>query len=207
MSALHDPELRRVQQVYNRVAARYDRFIAPIERLLVGDGREWAISQSGGQVLEIGTGTGRTLAGLPGTPRPIGLDISSSMLGQAARRIRPRAAVLIVADAANLPIADASIDTVISTLTMCAMPNPAAILVEARRVLRPDGVLVLLEHSTADNAVIASGHRLLEKWTGPHYGEHLTRETEAMVSAAGFTLQEVSRRRGGLIRRVVARPS
>lgn len=206
MTNTPDVELRRVQNVYNRVAARYDLLIAPIERLITGDGREWAIAQARGQVLEIGTGTGRTLAGLPAMPPPIGLDVSFAMLGEAARRTSASGAVLIAADAAHLPLADGSVDIVISTLTLCAMPNPAATLAEARRVLRASGALVLLEHSTSDNSLVAAGQRLLEKWTAPHYGEHLTRDIESMVSQAGFTLDQVTRRRGGLIRRVLASP-
>jgi len=206
MGSADQPALTRTRQVYDAVASRYDQLIAPVERLLVGDGRRWGAGQARGQVLEIGTGTGRTLTELPADPAAVGVDISLGMLHQAGSRARDAGAVLLAADAARLPLTDASMDTVISTLTLCAMPDPAATLTETRRVLRPDGRLILLEHSTAGSPVLAALQRALERWTIPRYGEHLTREPAALAVAAGFTLEHTSSHRGGLVRRVIARP-
>lgn len=204
MSGRLSDELRRTRRTYDAFAGRYDAVIAPVERLLVGASREWAAALARGRVLEIGTGTGRTLSAVRCDDVAIGVDVSVGMLRQAAGRARRVGAALVAADAARLPLGDASVDTVVSTLTMCAMPDPADTLREVRRVLRPGGRLVMVEHATAGSPVVAAAQRLLERWTIPRFGEHLTREPEALVRAAGFVVEHASRHRGGLVRRVVA---
>ncbi|MBR7830746.1 class I SAM-dependent methyltransferase [Actinospica sp. MGRD01-02] len=202
---------RRRAELYDRLAPCYDVLIAPFEKLLLADARLWAARIARGRTLEIGTGTGRTLAELrhalgAQAPAPVGVDVSLGMLTRAAARTRALRATVIAADAARLPLAAATIDTAVSTLTLCAMPEPLAVLTEVRRVLRPDGQLVLIEHSTSSWRAIAALQRLLEHWTAPRFGEHLTREPEVLAAQAGFTIVHSEARLGGIVRRVIARP-
>jgi ubiquinone/menaquinone biosynthesis C-methylase UbiE len=212
MTSGGDGGWRRRAELYDRLAPFYDWLIAPFEKLLLGGARSWAARMARGRTLEIGTGTGRTLVGLGQVlgvdgPAPVGLDVSVGMLARAAALTRSQRTTLIAADAARLPFADASIDTAVSTLTLCAMPDPLAVLVEVRRVLRTDGQVVLIEHSTSSWRAIAALQRLLERWTAPRFGEHLTRQPEALAAQAGFTIVHAETRLGGVLRRVIARPS
>lgn len=211
VSGGRDDGWRRHAELYDRLAPYYDRLIAPFEKLLLVDARPWAARIAHGRTLEIGTGTGRTLAELrhalgAQAPAPVGADVSLGMLARAAARGSGQPITLIAADAAHLPFAAATIDTAVSTLTLCTMPDPLAALTEVRRVLRPDGQLVLIEHSTSSWRVIAALQRLLERWTAPRFGEHLTRRPEALAAQAGFAIIHAEARLGGIVRRVIARP-
>jgi ubiquinone/menaquinone biosynthesis C-methylase UbiE len=93
-------------ELYDRLAPFYDRLIAPFEGLLIAGARQWAARIARGRTLEIGAGTGRTLAELRHTPAaeestPIGVDVSTGMLARAAARTRGGRATLIAADAAR----------------------------------------------------------------------------------------------------------
>ena len=130
-------------------AAIYDPFLALGERRGMRDRRAALLAGARGRVLEIGAGTGLNLPFYP--PELDRLDLSEPEEEMARRlesrrdRERPDARV-VRASADALPFADASFDAVVSTLVLCTVPDPDAAAAEVRRVLRPGGRLLYLEH-------------------------------------------------------------
>lgn len=118
------------------------------ERLIVGNSRPWLCRRATGRTLEIAVGTGRNVSFYPPDVELVAIDVDPGMLDVTRRRAAAagRRVALGRADAAALPYADESFDTVVCTLALCSVYDRAAVLAEMRRVLRPGGRLLLLDH-------------------------------------------------------------
>ena len=155
----------------------------------------WRASVCGGaagEVLEIGFGSGRNLAYYPAAVTGV-LAVEPAELSW--RRAQPRVTASgmpverIGLDGAELPVADASVDTVVSTWTMCTVPAVERALSEVRRVLRPGGTLRFVEHSLAPDQRIANRQRRIQPFWGPVAGGcHVDRDIAKLVRDAGFDL-------------------
>ena len=200
-------ETERVQRLYDEAAGKYDRFIGIPERVLFGDGRRWICSQAHGEVLEIAVGTGRNLPCYPADTRVTGIDLSPAMLDVARERARERGGEidLRVGDAQALDFRDERFDTVIFTLALCTIPNPRQAVAEARRVLRPGGRLLLLEHVRSPHRAVRMAQRLLDPLTVRFQGDHLLREPLDYAEAEGFQIEQLERSKWGIVERLVAR--
>ena len=148
-----------------------------------------------GRVLEIGIGTGLNLPFYgPGAAEVVGLDPSASLLrmagGQAAgSAVRTR---LLQGSAEAIPGEDASFDTVLTTWTLCSVRDADAALAEIRRVLKPGGHLLFVEHGSAPDAGVARWQdRLTPLWKPIAGGCHLNRPIEALIRRAGFRLPDL----------------
>jgi ubiquinone/menaquinone biosynthesis C-methylase UbiE len=200
-------EADRVRRIWDRLAPRYDKVVRVPERLLFAGGREWVCGRARGEVLEISIGTGRNLPLYASDVRLTGIDISTRMLEIA----RTRAAqlgldvVLSVGDAQALELHDESFDTVVCTLALCSIPDARAAVAEMRRVLRPGGRALLLEHVRSPRPVVQMIQRALEPLTLWLEGDHLVREPLELLEAEGFEIDEVERSKLGIVERVSAR--
>jgi ubiquinone/menaquinone biosynthesis C-methylase UbiE len=197
----------RVRAVYDRVAPDYDRTIGWFERLLFGDGRQWVCSQAEGDVLEVAVGTGRNFPYYPADVGLAGIDLSPAMLAIAERRALAlgRTVNLHVGDAQALTFPDATFNTVVVTLGLCSIPDDQQAIGELRRVLRPRGRLLWLEHVRSPLLPVRSVQRLLEPLARRHDEDHLLREPLDWLGAAGFEVVRVERSKWGLVERGVAR--
>ena len=197
----------RVRDMFERAAPVYDHFIPLFERLLLADGRAWTCRHAVGNVLEIGVGTGRNLPFYsPGTV-VTGIDISPSMLG-VARNLAAglgRRGDLQVGYAQRLDFRDGSFDTVVSTLTLCSIPDEGAAVAEAFRVLRPGGLWISLEHVRSPFFPVRAVQRLLDPLFVRGMCDHLLREPVDAVQAAGFELVLLERSKLGVVERLIAR--
>jgi ubiquinone/menaquinone biosynthesis C-methylase UbiE len=138
----------RVRRRWDGRAERYDATGPRLERLAIGDSREWTCSRARGRTLEVAIGTGRNLSLYGRDVRLSGLDLSSGMLARARSRAVElgRDVDLREGDAERLPYPNASFDTVAATLALCAIPDRAVAIAEMYRVLRPGGGLLLVDH-------------------------------------------------------------
>ena len=180
------------------LAAIYDRFMRGPEAAGLGAWRRDLLADLGGVVLEIGAGTGANLRLYPPAVRRIVLTepdpAMRRRLLRAARRARDSRVVVSGAPVERLPAADGSIDAVVSTLVLCSVPYLATALAEVRRVLRPGGALVFLEHVAAERPDRLAWQRRIEPLWSPLTGNcHLTRRTEQAIVAAGFVMERVTR--------------
>jgi ubiquinone/menaquinone biosynthesis C-methylase UbiE len=163
-----------------------------IERL-----RSEAVASARGRVLEIGFGSGSNLPHYPaGVTGITALDPNSGMHDLAAPRLASsRAPVWPVLGAAeHLPFSDAGFDTVVSTLTLCSVSDPTQVLAEARRVLRPAGQLLLLEHGLAHDPGVARWQQRLNRLENlVACGCHLNRPIADLVTQSGFEWRQLRR--------------
>lgn len=150
-----------------------------------------------GVVLEIGFGTGLNLPHYPRTvtalhtvdPVPLLPDRVAQRVAQAAFPVR-----IQHVSAERLPYDDATFDYAVSTFTLCTIPDPVAALREIRRVLKPDGRFLFLEHGRSDDSQIARWQDRLnsfQNWLG--CGCNLNRRIDQLVGAAGLHLESVDR--------------
>jgi ubiquinone/menaquinone biosynthesis C-methylase UbiE len=196
----------KARRVWDEFAPRYDRAMRLFERMQFGGGRQWVCSRARGDVLEVGVGTGLNLPFYPPGVRLTGVDLSPAMLAVARRRAAElgRQVELGEGDAAALPFPSASFDTVVCTLSLCAIPDHRAAIAEMWRVLRPSGRLLLLDHVGSHWGPIWAGQRLLELFTVRSAGEYQTRRPLPLVQATGFVIEETQRLKAGTVERVAA---
>ena len=195
----------RALRVWEAVAPDYDRQIDFFERVQFGGGREWVCSRATGRVLEVAIGTGRNLPFYPPGVAITGIELSPAMLAIARRRAAELGleVELYEGDAQALPFAGASFDTVVCTLSLCAIPDHASAIAEMARVLRPGGRLLLLDHIGSRWWPVWAMLKLVELLTARR-GEFMTRRPLPMLAAAGFTVTESQQLKLGTVERVAA---
>jgi ubiquinone/menaquinone biosynthesis C-methylase UbiE len=200
-------ETERVLRLYQKEAPKYDRQMSFFDRLLFAGGREWVCGQAAGDVLEIGVGTGRNLPHYGEGVRLTGVELSPAMLEIARARARElgREVDLRVGDAQALELPDQSFDTVVCTLSLCTIPDDRAAVAEVRRVLRPSGRFLLLEHVRSPLLPIRVAQRLLEPLAVRFEADHLLREPLKHLRAEGFEVESLERSKLGIVERVAAR--
>jgi phosphatidylethanolamine/phosphatidyl-N-methylethanolamine N-methyltransferase len=150
-------EKRQVERAYELYAPVYD-FIFD---WIFSPGRDAAIRQLDLQrsdsVLEVGIGTGLNLPLYPATCKLTGIDLSQEMLDKAVERVETLAmpnVTLKVMDAQSMDFGDDEFDKALATYTISAVPDPVAVLREMRRVVKPGGVLVILNHFRSERRVM-----------------------------------------------------
>ena len=158
-----------------------------------------------GRTLEIGCGWGRNFRHYPDPAAVTAFDVNPLRLAAAAAL--GSSVHLAEADAEHLSWDSHSFDSVAGTLVFCSIPQPAAALAEARRVLRPGGRLYLVEHVRSHHGWLAQAQDwLAPAWLWGTGGCHLNRDTEAAVHSAGFEIERLKIGFGGLLKLMVARP-
>jgi ubiquinone/menaquinone biosynthesis C-methylase UbiE len=145
-----------------------------------------------GDVLEVGFGSGLNVPFYPPSlTRVYALDPATVGRKLAAPRVAasPVPVEYIGLDAQRIPLADASVDSVLTTWTLCTIPDPAQALAEVRRVLRPGGTLHFVEHGRAPDPKVARRQDLLEPIQERVFGGcQLTRHIDQLVTASGLEL-------------------
>ena len=157
--------------------------------------RERVISATQGRVLEIGVGSGLNLPfDSPSVNEVIGLEPAPRLLAMAqfAATQAPAPVSLNEGSAEAIPLDDGSIDTVVSTWTLCTIPNVAAALRDMRRALKPNGRLLFAEHGLAPEPIV----RKWQDWLTPAWkrlggGCHLNRPIRRLITDAGFRIERL----------------
>jgi ubiquinone/menaquinone biosynthesis C-methylase UbiE len=179
----------------------YERWIVPrlldlaMRNRLLDDYRQRTIEAARELVLEVGVGSGLNLP-LYGAAvtRVVAVDPFPELLRLASKRVANAfvPVSLIRASAEHLPFSGSAFDTIVMTWTLCSIPNPMAALTEMRRVLRPGGRLIFVEHGLSPEIRTARWqHRLTPYWKRISGGCHLDRKTDDLVRAAGFQINAV----------------
>lgn len=195
MTTTARPTVPPAETRWGAVAAHlYDGFVALGEVRGMAARRAALLAGAGGTVLEIGAGTGRNLAAYPAFDRLVLTEPAPTMREILARRVARdgRSATVLDAGAESLPLGTGSVDTVVSTLVLCTVPDADAALAEIVRVLRPEGRLLFLEHvhAPAGTALRRWQDRFVEPWAAFAVGCRCDRD---ILGAIGrhLTVEEV----------------
>jgi ubiquinone/menaquinone biosynthesis C-methylase UbiE len=155
------------------------------------------LTNARGRVLEIGVGTGLSFAHYGPEIELVGIEPSEPMRRRARRRADELGRDVTLADgrAEQLPFEDDTFDTVVSLAVLCSVDDPPRVLAEIRRVLRPGGRFVFLEHVRSDEPGLAQWQeRLARPWGLAAGGCHPNRRTLGAIEAAGFDPVELEQR-------------
>jgi ubiquinone/menaquinone biosynthesis C-methylase UbiE len=176
-------------------AAIYDRGLKATEEAGLREMRRETLAEASGRTLDIGAGTGANLGLFPSEVSELVLvEPDPYMLKKLRLKLAGsgEGASAIEAGAESLPFADDSVDTVVFTLVLCTVPDPAAALAEAARVLNPGGKLLFVEHVRSRHPDLARWQDRLEKpWRFLADGCHCNRDTVAMIEASPLELKRV----------------
>lgn len=187
----------------------YDAFMRRSEEACVRGWRRELLADVRGEVLDLGAGTGANLPFFARDAHVVAAEPDRAMARQLREHARAEKLRIDVVDAVaeSLPFADDAFDVVVSTLVLCTVDDLDRALSEIKRVLRPDGRFVFLEHVAADDPSRLRWQKILEPlWTPLAGGCHLTRHTDRAIERAGFSFESLER---GSMRKAVpiVRPS
>ncbi|TGC09483.1 class I SAM-dependent methyltransferase [Methanolobus halotolerans] len=176
---------------YNRFSHVYDLMEIPIEYSWYAKWRKGILSGLSGRVLEVGVGTGKNLPYYPDDCEVIGIDISDKMLERAKSKSENKGNIsLFIMDAENLAFRNDTFDHIITTFVLCSIPDPVAALKEMRRVCKPDGTVINVEHMKSSNRIISLAEDIFDPVTSGLTGVHINRKTVENVKKAGLNITE-----------------
>ncbi len=179
------------------MAAVYDRLMKGSEDACLGQWRADLLKDLSGAVLEIGAGTGATLSLYPkSVTRLVMCEPDPHMRRRLEHRHAASSAQSVEISAASiekLPFGAESFDAVVCSLVLCSVPDQNAALAEIRRVLKPSGRLLFIEHIAADGRPgrLRWQRRFEPVWKRVMGNCHLTRRTEEAIKAAGFEFERI----------------
>ncbi len=194
---------------YNRIAFIYDLMEAPLEFLRLASWREKLRSCIiGGRALEIGVGTGKNLPYYPPGVKISAIDFSHRMLSRARKKALQNnlKVEFLEMDAQQLAFPDHFFDTVFATFVFCSVPDPVLGLKELRRVCKPDGRLLLLEHMRPGNPVLGFLFDLVNPLVVRMMGANINRMTIDNIKSAGWQVKIDQKLSSDIVRWIEAKP-
>jgi ubiquinone/menaquinone biosynthesis C-methylase UbiE len=192
---------------YDDVAQYYEGVMSPLQRWGLVRLRQETINQlPNGKILEIGAGTGLNFVHYPPDAHGVATEFSREMLKIASTKAKPERVQLLQNRAEDLPFPDDSFDAAFATLVFCSVERPAQAFTELRRVVRPGGTVVLLEH-VRPGGILGPLFDLLNVFTVRLFDDHVNRRTAATVAEAGLEVVDVKSRLLGIINLIKCRVS
>jgi ubiquinone/menaquinone biosynthesis C-methylase UbiE len=193
-----------LQRKWDRAARWYDLGLWAVERLGLQRLRADLVKEASGCVLEVAAGTGLNLPLYEPGARIVATDLSLEMLRVARRR--NLTGEVVVMEGSRLAFPDRMFDTVVSTLATCTFPDPAAAVLEMRRVCRPEGRILFLEHGRSDRERIGRWQDRHAHRHARHLGCFWNRDPLAIIQEAGARVIRARRTGFGIVHVIEAAP-
>lgn len=203
-----DDATQRVRRFYEARAGEYDLWLDVYDRWLrLPEARRALLSRARGRTLELGVGTGRNLPFYPDEVQLTGIDLSQGMLARASARAKDLGfgADLRIGDAYGLDFPNDTFDTAVATLAMSSIPDGRRAASELHRVLKPGGVLLLLDHVPSPHCAVRLIERAIDPLTKSLWSFSLMRDPLDSLEAVGFAIEHCERTRLGVLEAIVAR--
>lgn len=190
--------------IYDRMASHYDCAMRPLERFFLQAlrSRTLAALPESSLILEIGAGTGGNFPYYPKGARGVASELSTEMIKLARGKERPQKVHLVQTSAETLPFPDASFDAACATLLFCSLATPQKAFAELRRVVRPGGMIALLEH-VRPNGLLGPLFDFFSVFTVWLFDDHFNRRTALEAERAGLQLIKVEKRALGIVNIIV----
>jgi ubiquinone/menaquinone biosynthesis C-methylase UbiE len=209
----HDKDITSRTQAtkarYNRISSIYN-FMESLPEVFFADWRARLIACTKGKILEVGVGTGKNFKYYPAGADVTGIDIADRMISIAKKKAKELNLSFKIeeGDAQHLPYPDNFFDTVVATFVFCSVPDPVKGLRELRRVVKPDGKILLLEHVRIDMPIIGWIMDRLNFLIVRIVGANINRRTLENVKAAGLLIDGIEHLGPmKMVKMVIARPN
>ncbi len=180
-------DTEKIIKRYDRVSVIYDLMEMPME-VFAGKWRKEITAEVYGKVLEVGVGTGKNIPSYAGDIELTAIDFSQKMLSRAKAKFSNNkiTGTFIEMDVQNLEFEDNAFDCVLTSCVFCSVPLPVQGLEEIRRVCKPNGKIVMLEHVRSENKIIGPLMDLVNPLPLYFYGANINRNTVDNLKKAGF---------------------
>ena len=193
-----------IRKRYNRTSKFYDL----MDTMIKDEVRKKVLSYAHGKVLEAGVGTGKNLLFYPPDCQVMEIDFSPGMLDKARKRVEGRPDVtLLEMDIQELDFPDNFFDTIVATCVFCSVPNPIQGLKELRRVCKPDGKLIFLEHIRSNKRMMGLIMDILNPLFVKLIGANINRQTLKNMESAHLNLERVDAEGMDILKFVIASPN
>lgn len=190
--------------IYDKFAANYDKAFAPFERRFLARWREETLSYlpENARILEIGAGTGANFQFYPPCKCAVASEVSIEMLKLAKEKTD--FIELVQIDAQILPFPENSFDAAFATLVFCSIPKPEMAFGELRRVVKPNGKIVLLEH-VRPSGLLGFAFDFLNLFTNALIEDCFNRQTAKIAADCGLQIIEVREKAFGIVNLIVCK--
>jgi phosphatidylethanolamine/phosphatidyl-N-methylethanolamine N-methyltransferase len=187
-------DLQDTIRTYRLFSGSYDYVFGPVFHPGRKDAVRIANAQPGQRILEVGVGTGLSLPYVRPDSEVTGIDVSTEMLEKARRRVARRkiahVKALMEMDAEKMSFADNSFDAVLALYVASVVPNPARFAAEMRRVCRPGGTIVIVNHFASEEGVMRVVEKLLAPLAG-FIGFHADFSLDNFLEVSDLTVREI----------------
>jgi len=193
---------------YNRIAPVYDFMEGLVERSRYSVWRELLWSKvEGNKILEVGVGTGKNFPYYPANAEITAIDFSEKMLNRAKQKVKKQGLEpgLQQMDVQNMSFEDDTFDTVVATFVFCSVPDPVKGLMKIKRVCKPGGKVLLLEHVLSANRILAWLMNLANPAVVRIMGPNINRKTVVNVAKSGLEVERVTNLAAGIFKLIEAR--
>ncbi len=197
---------RKAGRTYDDIAPHYDKVMRRFDRWFLAPLRSATIARlpTEGRILEIGAGTGANFHLYPPAVSTVATEPSAGMLREATRKTRAPTVHLLQGCAEQLPFSENHFDAAFATLVFCSLAEPEQAFSELCRVVKPGGLIVLLEHVRPDG-LLGPVFDLLNLFTEPLFDDHFNRRTARAAEAAGLRNVTVDEKCLGIINIIAGR--
>jgi len=205
-----DEPTRNTRKRFDRIAFLYDQMEGLVERFSYGQWRKLLWEKlEGDKVLEVGVGTGKNFPYYPMGTHITAIDFSPKMLKRAwDRASKDNIKVeLQQMDIQEIEFEDNSFDTVVGSFVFCSVPDPVRGLEEVKRVVKPGGKVILLEHVLSANRILAGLMNLVNPFIQYTMGPNINRRTVQNVIDSGLVVERVTNLKAGIFKLIEARKS
>lgn len=198
--------MKTSRDVYDEFADRYESVMSPFERWFLNRLRQRTFNYlpRNGKILELGAGTGSNFVFYREGDSVAAIEPSAEMIKLAARKPRLSGLQLVQGRAEQLPFGENSFDAAVSTLVMCSVESIDCSFLELRRIVKPGGTIVLLDHVRPDG-LLGPVFDILNTVTRRFFADHFNRRTFDAARAAGLEVTTREKHLRGIINLVVCR--
>jgi ubiquinone/menaquinone biosynthesis C-methylase UbiE len=200
-----DIHSEKIRKRYNRASRFYDILESPMERMSLGQRRIELMKELRGDILEVGVGTGKNIQYYPDAAHITAIDFSEKMLEKAKVKAAKynKKVILMQMDAQEMTFPDNTFDTVFTTCVYCSVPDPVKGLREIRRVCKPNGRIIMIEHVRSEKKLLGLIMDALNPIIVNTYGANINRRTVENIYKVGFDDVEVTNLWGDILKKIM----